>query len=582
MDHFDWQIALTLGLLLWVALIGGWVAGFLRLPKVTAYLLAGVLLGPSALGCIDHDKIDLFEPLTKLAISLVLFNLGCNFPFARARRMFDRVVRLSWGEMSATFLLVFAGLLLLGQSWEIAALLGTLALATAPATTVLVLKESESEGPVTQYANAMVAVNNLVSIVLFELLFMALHFAGNEPLGGATAQTGRLLMEIGQLVRDLGGSVMMGVAGGLIVSYGYGLVAAGRRLVMLASMIVLLLAICQLNDMPYLLTFLAMGVTVANASDQTRQILVELDRLTGLLCVVFFAVNGAELEPSKLVEAGMVGVGYIFLRTSGKYLGTRFAATGGKETPPVCKWLGTTLLAQAGAAIALSAIAVQRTQEMGGALHESCKSVQVLILGTVVVFEIAGPILIRLSVIRAGEVPLAHAIRHAGPSLVDQFRTLINRLLIAAGRNPWKDLPPGELTVNELMRKNVDAIPQTATFNQVIASIEHSRDNVYPVVGDDGKLLGVIRYRELSSVLFDPALGSLVRATDVATPAGLVLYPDETIAKAHRILETTKDDLIPVVSREPVGQLVGAVRRRDILRLLIRGQHDGAEDEESR
>ena len=581
MDHFDWKIALSLGTLLWVALIGGWVAGFLRLPKVTAYLLVGVLLGPSALECVGHRDIDLFEPLTKLAISLVLFNLGCSFPFARARRIFRRVVRLSWGEMSATFLLVFVGLSLLGQPWEIAALLGTLALATAPATTVLVLKESESEGPVTQYANAMVAVNNLVSIVLFELLFLALHFAGNEPPGSAAAQTNHLLLDVAELVRDLVGSIFLGVAGGLIVSYGYGLVAAGRRLVMLISVIVLLLAICQLNEMPYLLTFLAMGVTVANASDQTRQILVELDRLTGLLCVVFFAVNGAELEPHKLVEAGMVGVGYIILRTSGKYFGTRFAAARGKETPAVRKWLGAALMAQAGAAIALSAIAVQRTEEMGGLLHERCKSVQLLILGTVVVFEIAGPIMIRLAVIRAGEVPLAHAIRHAGPGLGDQLRTLLNRLLIAAGKNPWKDLPPGELTVNELMRKNVDSILQTATFNQVIASIEHSRDNTYPVVGDDGKLLGVIRYRELSSALFDPALGSLVRATDVATSVGLVLYPDETISKAHKILETTKDDLIPVISREPAGQLVGAVRRRDVLRLLIRGQHDMPEEEPS-
>ena len=579
MDHFDWQIALTLGLLLWVALIGGWVAGFLRLPKVTAYLLVGVALGPSVLGGVDHRDIDLFDPLTKLAISLVLFNLGCSFPFARARRIFRRVVRLLRGEMSATFLLVFVGLLLLGQPWEIAALLGTLALATAPATTVLVLKETESEGTVTQYANAMVAVNNLVSIVLFELLFLALHLTGNEPLGSAAAETNRVLLEIGGLVRDVVGSVMLGIAGGLIVSYGYGLVAAGRRLVMLVSIIVLLLAVCQLNEMPYLLTFLAMGVTVANASDQTRQILVELDRLTGLLCVLFFAVHGAELEPQKLAEAGVVGAGYIFLRALGKYFGTRFAAARENEAPQVRDWLGATLLAQAGAAIALSAIAVQRTEEMGGPLHESCQHVQLVILGTVVVFEIVGPILIRLAVIRAGEVPLAHAIRHSGPGLVDQMRTLANRLLIAAGRNPWKHLPPGELTVNELMRRNVDAISQAATFNQVISGIEHSRDNTYPVVGDDGKLLGVIRYRELSSALFDPALGSLVRAADVATPVGLVLYPDETISKAHKIFETTKDDLIPVISREPPGQLVGAVRRRDVLRLLIRGQRCLPEEE---
>ena len=116
----NWQVVLVLGILLGVALLAGALAGFVRIPKVTAYLLVGALLGPSALQWLETEQIGLLEPLTKLAIALVLFNLGCHFTLARARRILRRVLRLSAGELTITFLLVFLGLGLVHGSWELA------------------------------------------------------------------------------------------------------------------------------------------------------------------------------------------------------------------------------------------------------------------------------------------------------------------------------------------------------------------------------------------------------------------------------------------------------------------------------
>jgi Kef-type K+ transport system membrane component KefB len=560
-----WQSALTLGFLLLVALLAGGLANYVRLPRVTAYLLMGVLLGPGVLKWIHEEHIRLFEPLTKLAIALVLFQLGCHFPMVRVRRILRRVLRLSLGEMGATFVMVFGGLAILGAPWEAAALLGALAVATAPATTILVLKETESEGPVTEYANSLVALNNLVSIVLFELLFLAIYSYEGQL-------SAPIWKELGLLAHDLAGSVALGVVGGLVMSYGFARVADSRRLILLMAVIGMLLSACQLAGMPYLLTFLAMGVTVANSSDQTRQVLAELDRLTGLLCVVFFVTHGAELRLDALGKAGLIGLGYLAFRLLGKCLGTRLASAAGREEPPVRKWLGPSLLAQAGAAIALSSIAVQRTEGGDPALHRLCLDVQTIILGTVVVFEIIGPILIRYGVLRAGEVPLAQAIRHSTSGPMDQIQTISNRLLVAVGLNPWKGRSQADLAVSDLMRKNVRGVPQEATFDEVIARIEQSRDNTYPVVGRQGELIGVIRYRELSSALFDPALDALVRAADVTTPAQWVLHPDEPVGRVQELFRASKDDCLPVVEREEPYRFLGLVRRRDVLRLLIRGQ----------
>jgi len=570
MSWLNWQLSLphvmlTLGVLLVAALFAGVVGQILRLPKVTSYLLMGVLLGST--GWIPHEHIVQIEPLTKLAIALVLFHLGCHFPLALARRIMRRMLRLSAGELTATFLLVAVGLTMLGASWDVALLLGALAMATAPATTILVLREAESEGPITEYTNAQVAVNNIASIVLFELLFLAVVFL-HGWLDGSP------LVQFGLLGLDLVGSVALGVVAGLVVSYGFALVAESRRLVFLIGIITLVLGICLKADVPYLLTFLAMGVTVANSSYQAKQMLAELDRMTGLLTVVFFVTHGAELQIDKFALAGSIGVGYIVLRAGGKYFGTYLACRSGGENPVVCRWQGTALMAHAGVAIALSAVAVQRTAGMSGAMSDLFQYVQTIVLGTVVVFEIAGPLLIRNAVLQSGEMPLAHAIYHPGISPVEQLRTVFNGLLMAFGFNPWRNRSAAEITVNEIMRKNVKTVPHGATLDEVVTYIEHSRDNTFPVVDSSGELVGVIRYRKLSHALFDRKLGPLFRAADVTTPASRVLYPDEPISRANEIFAASKDDCIPVISGQTPHRLLGMVRRRDVLRLLIRGRAD--------
>ena len=396
MEHPDSSVLLTLGLLLALALFWGKIAVLLRLPQVTAYLFVGIVLGPSLLNLVPQQHVVFLEPLTELAVALVLFSLGCQFPLNRARRIFRRVARLSAGELLATLLAVTLGLWLMGQPWEIAVLLGTLALATAPATTVLVLKETESEGVITEYAQALVAVNNFVAIVAFEIVFLSIDLAHGAIGTGVGAK-------LAELARNLAGSLGLGLAAGLIISYCFGLVGSRHRLVFLVAMATSLLGLCNVLDTSYMLTFLATGFITANTCYFTRHILAELDRLTGLLCVVFFATSGVELEISALMNVGLIGLGYVVLRCAGKYFGVFLAAERQHEQPVVRRWLGVTLVSQAGAAIALAAIATERDAELGRCL-------QTIILGTVPFFEVAGPILIRQAVLRAGEVPLAYAI----------------------------------------------------------------------------------------------------------------------------------------------------------------------------
>jgi Kef-type K+ transport system membrane component KefB len=218
----DWNIVLTLGMLLVASLVAGSVAHMMRLPRVTAYLLVGLLLGPHSpipfvqqfVGpLIPEPHLEHLEPIGKLAMALVLLHMGCHFTLVRFRRIARRALRLSAGELTLTFLIVALGLILVGQSWQAAVLFGALAMATAPATTVLVLQESDSEGPVTELTITLTALNNLAAVVGFSALFVIVrHFHNahpSEPLtSAALALTGRLV-----------GAIVAGIAAGLAASY---------------------------------------------------------------------------------------------------------------------------------------------------------------------------------------------------------------------------------------------------------------------------------------------------------------------------------------------------------------------------
>lgn len=439
---------------------------------------------------------------------------------------------------------------------------GALAVATAPATTVLVLKENRSEGPVTELTSGLLVLNNLAAIGVFELLFVVVHATRGAEVSIAA--------EYFDLLLDLGITAALGIGAGLAVGFFCGLLPSSRWLVLLTAVIAPLMAVCEILYVPYLLTFLAKGTILASASDLGDQITETLDKLTGLLCIVFFVIHGAAMDLSKLWAAGAVGMAYIALRSTGKYLGVFFTADPHRDGPQVKRWLGASLLSQAGAAIALSAIAVERDPELG-------KDLQDIILGTVVFFEIVGPILVRTSVLCAGEVPLADAILHTSNSPLDQLRSMGFRLAQSFGINPIRGNSADKLDISRVARRNVKPLLASALFDEVIDHIEHSHDNTYPVVNDEKELIGIIRYPDLRDVLFDPSMKTLVTAEDLAVPAWKILKQDETLGDAWRLLKDGRDDCVPVVSIAESPQYVGVVRRPDLLRLLSHnvGQDNG-------
>lgn len=548
--------AVSLGLLLLASLLAGIVADLVRIPKVSAYLLAGMLVGPSVAHWIGEEQLTHLAPLTKLAMALVLLELGYQFPFVQVRSILRHAVWLSAGEILLTFVFVTAAVMACGGSFPLAVLLGALALATAPATTVLVLKESNSEGPLTELAAVLVALNNAFAILAFEVLFLvAIYFTGNLD--------GPVLPEVGRLFYDLGGACVLGAISGLMISYGSGLLSRRRWLVMVFAVVILLLGLCESWHMPYMLAFLIAGMVVVNTSDTVPELVSEQEKIAGLLIVMFFAVHGAELDLQAFIAAGLLGIGYIVARSTGKILGISWAASLRGEPPAIRRYLGSCMLAQAGAAIALASVAAQRWPEMG--VH-----LQATILGSVVFFEIVGPICLRWSVLQAGEIPLAQAISHRTETATSQASKMWMRGRDAVGLKPNKQVDLASMTVNDLLRRNVTGLKQTAHFDEVLTFIRRSHDNTYVVVDDVEHVVGVIRYTQLSDTFFDNSIDILVYAEDLTSPAHVLLRPNQPLSEAVEAFRTTGDDLLPVVANDESEKLLGILRRSDLTDLAIR------------
>ncbi len=227
------------------------------------------------------------------------------------------------------------------------------------------------------------------------------------------------------------------------------------------------------------------------------------------------------------------------------------------------------MLAQAGAAIALATL----PPSVGRNWANSCKS---SFLGSVVVFEIFGPIWIRWSVLKAGEVPLAQAISHRTETAGSQASKMWMRTREALGVRPKHNPDMQSMQVSALLRGNVSGLAQTAEFDDVISYIRRSHDNTYVVVDDLQRVVGLIRYKLLSDTFFDASMDTLVRAEDLASPPSGILTPSDPLGLAVELFRTSADDILPVVSADDSRSFLGVVRRSDLTDLAMRFAAEGS------
>ena len=384
---------LSVGLILFAALAAGHLAQRVRLPEVTGYLAMGALIGPTALDVITHDNLEALQLLSEVALGLILFSIGTIFEADTFRPLGARVAVITAAEAFAACLLVIAAMLLLGMPVAVAVLLGVIAMETAPATTLMVIREYDSRGPLTDAVLALLAMNNMLVLTTFGIVAAVLTFAGGPAPSAASS--------LHALGWSMFGSIALGVLAGLALdAWVRRVTSPGEIMILAIGTVLITVGASRALGLSPLFASLAVGATIANAAAQTEALAEQLRRADPPLYAAFFVLAGAELPINILPQIGLSGLAYVVMRGAGKIAGAWTAARWLMMSPPMQHQLGLCLLSSSSLAIGLT---IQVRQQF----PDIASQVTAVVLAGVIVFEIIGPILARTALIRAGEVPEA-------------------------------------------------------------------------------------------------------------------------------------------------------------------------------
>ncbi|MEZ4485315.1 MAG: cation:proton antiporter [Syntrophotaleaceae bacterium] len=558
----------ALGVIFCGALVGGRLAGMLHVPRVTGYLLTGLLVGPSFAHLTGLPQLISTETLQELrivsdiALGLILLSIGGQCRTEHLRRWKQRILWFSCGEIGLTFLLVtvcvallnllviktsIPGLSLVESSLTLALLLGTITITTAPAVTLMVIREYKADGPVTHTALTLVGLNNIVSILAFIIIS---HFLLQPAV------------PMGFILWQMAGPLFVGSLIGFAASvWAQRLETPSEQKLLLLSALFAVMGICSLLNVSLLLASLLFGLVLANSSPCWHRLEEALQQFDYPLYVAFFFLAGANLHLETLNQIGLLGIGYFIARILGKLLGARLGARLGGFSNERGIHTGFTLLAQGGVAIGLAAT-LSRQWPAGGALIET------VVLGTVVLFELVGPLAIRFGLVRAGEVPILSLLEKRAPQgTMEGLHNVVQHFRSSLGIPDGHQLnDPGDILVKHIMRRNVETIVNHTPFNELLHLIAHSRYDRFPVVDADGHFVGMINYTEIRNLLFEPALSKLVVASDLAGERHIAMQPDQTLREALETLQQYRYiSYFPVLDPNQPQQLLGILSQNDLL-----------------
>ena len=394
------EYLLYLGILLFCGLIFGRLAKFCHLPNVTGYLVAGLVLGPCCLKILPAGLLPNLDIISDVALGFIAFSVGSEFKLSYLKKVGAGPLIIAFFEAFAAILLVFAGLMIAGFPLDFSLVLSSIAAATAPAATIMVVRQYQSKGPVTDTLLTVVAVDDAVALMGFGIASAVAQAVGG--VSGSIAWT--ICKPLLEIVGALGIGAVMGVL--VLVPMRF-FKKDGNRLIIVCGFIFLGVAVANLLELSSLLLIMAMGAVLVNVVRQGNTINRVADFVTPPIFLLFFAISGAELDVSVLPSIGLVGVLYVVLRVAGKWMGASLGAAIAKSPPTVKKYLGAALLPQAGVAIGLSMIATQMFPDYG-------PTIKAVILCGTFIYELIGPAVTRISLKAAGEITTEPAKKKRG------------------------------------------------------------------------------------------------------------------------------------------------------------------------
>ena len=409
-----------------IALLGGLLMTRLfkplKLPSVTAYLIAGVLIGPYCLGQLgvhglgfdSAESVHALKLVSDVALGFIAFSIGSEFRMEDLKKIgkqafvigiFQALVATLFVDLALVAIYkFFPGVLTLPQ----AITLGAIATATAPAATLMVVRQYKAKGPLTDLLLPIVALDDAVGLIVF-----AVSFGIAKTLGSGTVDMISIVVNpLVEIVASLG---LGAILGWILTQLEKMFNSNTNRLNMTTAFVFLTVSLSMIEfhigevqvHFSSLLVCMMLGTVFCNICPLAHDLMEKSEKWTSPLLAVFFVISGAELELSVFANISivLVGVVYIIFRSLGKYFGTYVSSKATKCAPQISKYLGITLLPQAGVALGMCTIAAAELPGQGALIRN-------ITLFAVLIYELVGPLFTRMALQAAGDIqPMSEEVK---------------------------------------------------------------------------------------------------------------------------------------------------------------------------
>jgi len=374
---------LAVGIILLAGIGGGKIfQKFFRLPAVTGYIFAGLILGPSFFNILDHSIQESIQPINDLAIGVLAVAIGGELKFSRLKSIWGDLCRVFFAETLVTFSFVAIITGLISGSIGIGLILGTLSLASAPNTTFAIFREYRLKGSFPRTVLSVVALDNLVCLILFSMIVGTMGL-----LGGKGSSDFSIVV---QVMGKIGFSIFIGSMLGLILVFLTKKIRKENELFLSAlGFIFLGVGIGLWLNLEVLFISMLIGLVIVNYSPRAPTFFKQMNRVDVPILVIFLTMAGIKIDLNQIILVGVLGLGYVCARLFGKTIGTRIGGSFCRKLPDAhLRNIGLAITPQAGIAIGLSIIAERNILMAEG-------QIMTVILGAVIFFQVIGPIFVR-------------------------------------------------------------------------------------------------------------------------------------------------------------------------------------------
>ncbi len=385
------DLLFKLGIAIFVGLVGGKLANFFKLPNVSGYIVAGLLLGPSFINFFTSGEAAGLGIISEIALAAIAFGIGSEFRLADIKKTGKGILVITVAEViGAVAVVFFVMFVLLRQPFEFSLVIASMSAATAPAGIIMVIRELKAQGPLVRTILPVVAIDDALGIIVFSI---SLSIA---KLTSGTASFSLFQIIWAPLYEILGSVVLGAVLGAALSFLSHKMKSRDEMLSLVLGFILLATGAANYFKFSALLTCMMMGSVVVNVLQNANRIFTLVSDFTPTINLLFFTLAGAGLDLSVLSKVGILGISYIFARAAGKILGATAGAKQVKAEKKVVRYLGMSLLTQGGISIGLSIIVARE-------LPAFSEAIITVILFSVLVYEIVGPILAKIAIQKAGE-----------------------------------------------------------------------------------------------------------------------------------------------------------------------------------